>query len=95
MTAEFIILHVDDVSVVIADTCHPSHLSVTNDAERVVRQLDYDLVEGLGRRRLHYRDSMGRFDELRHRDGKFVGFSPCSEGQQKTLSALAAQHESS
>lgn len=47
-------------------------MSVTNAAELVVCQC----LEQFGDRRIVYRDSMGRWDELMHRDGRFVGFRP-------------------
>ena len=51
------------------------YLTVTNDAENVVREL---AVQGLlpAGRRLFYYDSGGRLDELLVKDGTFVGFAP-------------------
>ena len=51
------------------------YLTVTNDAENVVREL---AVQGLlpAGRRLFYYDSDGRLDELLVKDGAFVGFAP-------------------
>jgi len=46
--------------------------SVTNDAERVVAELN-DRFPGF---RIIYRDSMGNWDELKHDNGKFTGFKP-------------------
>lgn len=50
-------------------------MTVTNDAEAVVRDLHRNGM--LGDRRLLYADSEGTIDEIRH-DGKgvFVGFAP-------------------
>lgn len=50
-------------------------LTVTNDAEAVVRDLHRNGI--LGERRLLYKDSLGSIDEIKH-DGKgsFVGFAP-------------------
>lgn len=46
-------------------------LSVTNDAENVVRRLAWTL----NGRRLFYIDSEGQTDELLVRDGRFAGYS--------------------
>jgi hypothetical protein len=48
------------------------HLTVTNDAERVVEEL-MPLLAG---RKLYYIDSEGDMDELVIKDGKFAGFAP-------------------
>lgn len=47
-------------------------LSVTNDAERVCRVLHSDWPGY----RIMYRDSEGRWDELRHERGVFKSFGP-------------------
>lgn len=49
------------------------HLSVTNDAEEVVRELAPALKDG---RRLEYYDSDGHRDQILIKDGKFAGFAP-------------------
>lgn len=46
-------------------------VSVTNDAENVVLDLQHDFPGY----RIIYRDSTGRWDELRHVAGKFTGFA--------------------
>lgn len=46
--------------------------SVTNDAEAVVKYIN----DNYPKRRIVYKDSMGRWDELQHIDGEFVGFAP-------------------
>ena len=50
-------------------------MSVTNDAEAVVRDLHRNGM--LGERQLLYQDSLGSVDEIKH-DGKgsFQGFAP-------------------
>lgn len=50
-------------------------MSVTNDAENVVEYL-YNVY---GNRRFVYRDTMGRWDELTHDHGKFIGFAPSTQ----------------
>lgn len=47
-------------------------LSVTNDAEAVCEQLH----RTYGNRRIIYRDSDHRWDELVHKAGRFQGFAP-------------------
>ncbi len=65
---------VPPTSLVIRDLCLPG-ISVTNDAEFVVRQL---WTRGLlpDGRRLFYYDSEGYLDELLRDRGKFRGFKP-------------------
>lgn len=49
------------------------YLSVTNDAERVAREL----ADSFGVMvKVLYKDSMGNTDELVHAAGTFVGFTP-------------------
>ena len=52
-----------------------THLSVTNAAEQVTRELFQGgkLANG---RRLFYYDSEGLLDELVHKEGRFVRFAP-------------------
>lgn len=47
-------------------------MSVTNDAENVVAEV----VGEYGDKRVVYRDSMGRWDELVHTNGSFGCFAP-------------------
>ena len=63
--------------------------SVTNDAHRVVAELD-EVLGGLGQRRLYYRDTTGRYDELKHEGGRFTGYAPCSDSQQNFLQEQAS-----
>jgi len=46
--------------------------SVTNDAENVV----LDIYLEYGNRRIIYKDTDGRWDELLHDKGTFTGFGP-------------------
>lgn len=75
--------------VLIAD--NDEGMSVTNNAARVVRHLHDSIEGGLGKRHVYYQDTMGRFDELCHDQGKFTGFAPCSRHQQDFLLNLANQ----
>lgn len=77
--AQYDLVMATDLHILILDL--DQGRSVTNDADSVVRRVDAQLGS-IGRRRLFYRDTTGRFDELVVRDGRFVGFRPCSEQQQ-------------
>jgi hypothetical protein len=59
-------------AVFIQDDCIGK--SVTNDAERVCREL----FLAYGDRRYIYRDTDGQWDELAHVAGRFTGFKPYS-----------------
>jgi hypothetical protein len=56
--------------------------SVTNDVESVVSVLSVELPGGVGHRRVYYRDSLGRFDEILVKHERFCGFRAGSRGQQ-------------
>lgn len=47
-------------------------MTVTNDAEAVVREV----VAIHGEKRIAYRDTEGQWDELQHERGVFKGFAP-------------------
>lgn len=64
---------------------------VTNDADAVIAWLAANLEGGIGKRKVYYRDTDGRFDELKVNAGAFAGFAPCSEGQQTTLAGMLGQ----
>lgn len=59
-------------------------MSVTNDAEAVVAHV----VGHYGDHRIAYRDTDGRWDELRHQAGVFRGFAPLDA----ELQAIVNQH---
>jgi hypothetical protein len=50
-------------------------MSVTNNAEAVVE----DVNQTFPNRRIIYRDTEGRWDELKHNNGVFVNFAPYNE----------------
>jgi hypothetical protein len=68
--ADFTITCFTDSAVYIED--NDGELSVTNDAEAVVKYLDGKFYN----RRIFYRDTMGSWDELVHSNGKFLKFAP-------------------
>lgn len=80
--ALFVVKEITDNFVLIVDT--DEGRSVTNDACSVISRLEENIKGGLKNRKVYYRDSSGRFDELVHDgQGQFMKFAPCSEHQQK------------
>jgi len=75
-SANYVIVAVGPDRIVIRDV-GPWHeyMTVTNDAENVVRELTVQDLLPAGRR-LFYYDSDGRLDEILVKDGTFVGFAP-------------------
>lgn len=62
-------------AVFIVDEDRPGQRSVTNAAEDVV----LEVFRCWGNRRIIYRDTDGRWDELMHVDGTFTGFTTLSD----------------
>lgn len=62
-------------AVWIRDRVEDGVISVTNDAEHVVREL----VARFGNVRVFYLDSMSNWDELKHDGGTFTGFAPARD----------------
>jgi len=85
--ARYTIHAVNDLFIVITDDLDQDSPSVTNSAARVIEDLNSRLG-GLGHRRVFYRDSVMRFDELRHDNGVFIGFAPGSPSQQEAFREL-------
>lgn len=82
--AQYTIMAVNDLMVIIEDDLVEDLPSLTNSAESVLKDLDAK-IEGLGSRRVFYRDSVGRFDEIRHARGSFIDFVACSPSQQDSF----------
>jgi len=78
MRAEFTIENETPEYIFIIDTGHTHTMTVTNDAESVIETLhsEYDL----GDRRVFYRDSENRIDELLHAGARFTGYRAGHEG---------------
>lgn len=53
--------------------------SITNDAENVVRKIN----KSYPGRRIIYRDTDGKWDELVHKEGEFITFKEYSEEKEK------------
>lgn len=85
--AAFRLARVTDTLVLILDL--DDGCSVTNDAEAVVAYLNETLPGGLGWRRLYYRDTTGRFDELVTNAGRFCSYRACTDSQQEGFAKMA------
>jgi hypothetical protein len=74
LRAQYRIEEQTDDKIIIRDVGRDC-MSITNDAEAVVRDLHRNGM--LDRRRLYYYDSDGQLDELKHDgNGLFKGFAP-------------------
>ncbi|MBJ2214044.1 hypothetical protein JFT64_18545 [Pseudomonas carnis] len=82
--ASYTITAQNDMYVVIIDNDDPERPSVTNSAAAVISDLNVKFG-GLGTRRVFYRDTIRRYDELKHQGGVFTGFVACSAAQQEFL----------
>ena len=85
-TASYKIKAVTDNFILLVDLDHGR--TVTNDAHFVLNDLNDTIEGGIGKRRVYYRDTMGRYDELKHENGWFKDFAPCTKHQQEFLAAL-------
>ena len=70
--ADFEVARVDEERgiVFLVDLCNEGAMSITNDAEAVIAHC-HKFFPG---KRVVYRDTEGRWDELDHVEGMFVGF---------------------
>ncbi|WP_369793140.1 hypothetical protein [Xenorhabdus sp. NBAII XenSa04] len=57
----------------------------------VITWLAANLEGGIGKRKVYYLDTYGRFYEFKVNAGAFCRFAPCSEGQQTTLAKMLGQ----
>ena len=76
--AEYVVLDVKYNYILIKDTGHETHKSVTNDVEFVLTSLaeNFDIQY----RRIFYVNSTGGIDEILHTGKIFHGFKPGHEG---------------
>lgn len=72
--SQYDVAKITDKAIWIVDTGEEC-MSVTNDAERVVAEIDRRYAN----RRIYYRDSMGNWDELKHDGSIFLGFAPARD----------------
>lgn len=77
LRSHFITVKADAQHVWIVDQCNErGGMSVTNDAEAVVKHLTHHYGEDVV---IYYRDTEGDWDELQHAKGEFVGFVPARD----------------
>jgi hypothetical protein len=70
-------LRVEDGALLLEDLNLPGTVSITNNAEEIVSaQLRAQCVAGEPPPRILYRDTDGRWDELKHDNVRFTGFAP-------------------
>lgn len=86
MNSTFEIKIVNDIFILLID--QDKGKSITNDAIRIIDVLQKIIPGGIGVRMVYYKDSYGRFDQIKIKDGKFNGFAPCTESQQKTIGEM-------
>ena len=89
-SSEFKIVHENNMFILLIDLNVGK--SITNDACNVVPRLAQKIQ--INGRRVFYRDTSGRFDELRVcHDKYFMGFAPCSPGQQDFFKKIIQRKE--
>ncbi|WP_422452134.1 hypothetical protein [Endozoicomonas sp. ALC066] len=86
------LIHCSDTTIVLVDP-ELGAMSLTNNAINVIDHLSKSLPGGIGSRKVYYRDSMGRFDELVIRDERFSSFYPCTPSQQAFLTSILVQRD--
>ena len=91
MKPKFEVVVCNQTMVLILD--HGCGTSVTNAAAEVVLKLDKQLENGIKGRRLIYRDTDGRFDEILHVQGRFTGFRALSDEQQPFFESVVARRK--
>ena len=87
--SSFDIVFIDDLLILLVDLNIGK--SVTNDAYNVVKLLDKDIPGGIKNRRVYYRDTGNRYDQILTYHGIFVGFAPCTSSQQVFFQKLASE----
>ena len=86
--AKFEIVKISDTFILLFDQ-NAGGRSMTNDATWVIDRLRQTVPDGIGKRRVYYRDTMDRYDEMILDDqGRFLRFSPCTQDQQKFFKGL-------
>ena len=86
MRSSFDIITINDVAIILIDL--NKGRSVSSDAPNVVNDLQKKIPGGIGYRRIFFRNSKGRYDQLLIKNDKFIDFAPCTNSQQKYLSML-------
>lgn len=80
-----------DTHVLLADACFKEAAPIRDCPAQVLQHLSRE-VGGLKRRRVYYRDSKMWFEEIRHKEGQFLGFGAASTPQQHHFARLIEKH---
>lgn len=76
LRSDFTVARVTADAVWLVDQCeHSGRMSVTNDAEAVVKHC----LKHFPNRRIYYRDTQGHWDELQHNGKEFTQFAPARD----------------
>lgn len=62
--------------------------SLANDITSVVARLNQSLRQGIGKRRVYYRDTSDHFQEIVVRNRRFSALKSCTESQQLKLAEM-------
>lgn len=86
---DYAIIEATDTLILLVD--YGNGPSITNQAEAVIAHTSKQLG-GIGCRRVYYRDTTGRYDEITTENEAFTGFKACSEQQQVFLGAIICRN---
>ena len=85
--SNFDVAFIDDISIILVDL--DIGKPITNNAYNIIKILNSIILpDGIRTRRVYYRDTMGRFDQIKTFNGIFTGFAPCTPTQQEFLKKL-------
>ncbi len=87
MRAEYDILLVTDNLVIIADNGTGGR-PIAKDARGVATRLASEVGRLARRRRVYFRNTDGRFEEIYFRLNAYMGVRPCTDSQQLFITAL-------
>ena len=93
MTPSFEILLCNKTMVILVD--RNDGTTVTNAPNEALEWLDLQLEGGMKGRRVVYRDTEGRFDEILHSKGKVKKFKNLSEESQAFYQRVMQRHSGS
>jgi hypothetical protein len=91
--ASFALSNITDNFLVILDL--DKGRTITNEPAGVVSRLNLAIAGGIGKRKIYYLDTCGRFDELTHQYGVFCSILPCTDSQQAFFQNLIKTTEPS
>lgn len=91
MYYSFTLFVTSDTHVVLADSNYLYSQPVLELVNPVLARLNKDL-KGLGARRVFVRDTRGRFQELKHDHGVFLGICTVTPAQQGHFAQMIEEH---